>query len=197
MSLEPHWYSTIYGILVMGGQVMNAMAFVIAITALLARRDGPLSTVISAGQFHDLGKLLLAFVMLWAYFAFSQLLIMWSGNLPEEIPWYLNRLHGGWQIVGIAIIVFHFLLPFFLLLSRDLKRDARRLAVVAVGIMIIRFVDLFWLVTPAFHPEGLSVHWLDAATLVGVGGIWLSVFVWQLNGHPLVAVNDPSLPTRG
>jgi len=196
MSLEPHWYSTIYGILVMGGQVMNAMAFAIAIAALLVRRNGPLSGIVSASQFHDLGKLLLAFVMLWAYFAFSQLLIMWSANLPQEIPWYLNRLHGGWEIIGVAVIVFHFLLPFLLLLSRDLKRDARRLAIVAVGIMIVRFIDLFWMVSPAFHPQGLSVHWLDAATLAGVGGVWIWAFVWQLTAHPLVAVNDPSLPAH-
>jgi hypothetical protein len=193
MSLEPHWFSTIYGILIMGGQILNAMAFVIALAVLLVDR-GPLGGVIGTEQFHDLGKLLLAFVMLWAYFAFSQLLLIWSANLPEEIPWYLSRMRGGWQVVGVAIILFHFVLPFLILLSREVKRRANALAVVALGVMAMRFVDLFWLVTPAFSPSRITVHWMDAATLVGVGGIWLSVFVWQLQGRRLVAIHDPSLP---
>ncbi len=195
MSLEPHWYSTIYGILIMGGQVLSAMAFVIPVAAVLARR-GPLSGVIAVEQFHDLGKLLLAFVMLWAYFSFSQFLIIWSANLPEEIPWYLHRARGGWQIVGIGIILFHFVLPFVILLSRDVKQHTGVLALVALGVIVARFVDLFWLVTPAFHPDGFSIHWLDVVTPIGVGGIWLAAFVWQLKGRSLVAVNDPSLPQR-
>ena len=196
MSIEPHWYSTIYGILIMGGQILNAMAFVIAVAVLLVDR-GPLGKVIGAEQFHDLGKLLLAFVMLWAYFAFSQFLIIWSANLPEEIPWYLSRMRGGWQVVGIAIILFHFVLPFLILLSREVKRRANLLALVALTVMAMRFVDLFWLVTPAFSPAHFTVHWMDAATLVGVGGVWLWVFIWQLQGRSLVAIHDPSLPEQG
>jgi hypothetical protein len=137
---------------------------------------------------------MLAFVMLWAYFSFSQFLIIWSANLPEEIPWYLHRLHGGWQVIGIGIIVFHFLLPFLVLLSRDVKQRPGALAVVAVVMIVVRFVDLFWLVTPAFHPAGFFIHWMDLVTPVGVGGIWLAAFIWQLKGRPLVAINDPSLP---
>ena len=195
MSLEPHWYSTIYGILIMGGQVLAAMAFVIPIAALLARRE-PLAGIITAEQFHDLGKLMLAFVMLWAYFAFSQFLIIWSANLPEEIPWYLHRLHGGWQALGVALIVFHFALPFLVLLSRDVKRHAAAVASVALFVMFVRFIDLFWMVAPAFSPAAFEVHWMDVVAPVGVGGIWLWVFVWQLKGRSLVAVNDPSLPRR-
>jgi hypothetical protein len=195
MSLEPHWYSTIYGILIAGGQILAAMAFVIPVAALLAD-DGPLSGVISAEQFHDLGKLMLAFVMLWAYFSFSQYLIIWSGNLTEEIPWYLRRLQGGWQWVGLALVVFHFAIPFVILLSRSLKRNARRLALVAMALVVMRFVDTFWLITPAFSPAAFSVHWMDLATVVGLGGIWLSAFVWQLKGRPLVPLNDPSLPEQ-
>jgi len=195
MSLEPHWYSTIYGVLLIGGQILNAMAFAIAVGALLVDR-GPLRGVIGTEQFHDLGKLLLAFVMVWAYFSFSQFLIIWSANLPEEIPWYLSRMRGGWQVVGIAIILFHFVLPFLLLLSRDVKRRPNLLAAVALVVMVMRFVDLFWLVTPAFSPSHFTVHWMDAATLIGVGGIWLSVFVWQLQGRSLVAIHDPSLPEQ-
>jgi hypothetical protein len=195
MSLEPHWHSSIYGFLIIGGQVLAAMAFVIPMAALLAQRE-PLARVIGAQQFHDLGKLMLAFVMLWAYFSLSQFLIIWSANLPEEIPWYLRRMRGGWQIIGVAIILFHFVLPFLLLLSREVKRSAGTLALVALFVLFIRFVDLFWLVTPAFSPTALRVHWLDVVAPVGVGGVWLWVFVWQLQGRPVVAVNDPSLPQQ-
>jgi hypothetical protein len=193
MSLEPHWFSTIYGIITLGGQVLTAMAFVISLAALLATR-GPLGDVISAEQFQDLGKLLLAFVMLWAYFALSQFLITWSANLTEEIPWYLTRLQGGWQWLGAGLILFHFVLPFLILLSRDVKRRAGTLTLVAVGIIIVRFMDVFWMVTPAFEPAGVSIHWMDAATVIGVGGVWLWVFVWQLKGRPLIPLHDPSLP---
>ena len=195
MSLEPHWSSTLYGVLIVGGQLLTAMAFIIPVATLLVLR-GPLADVIHTEQFHDLGKWMLAYIMLWAYFALSQFLIIWSANLPEEIPWYMNRLHGGWQWLGVAIIVFHFVLPFVVLLSRDVKRDARLLTIVALAVMAVRFIDLFWMLTPAFYPDGLVVHWMDLATVLGVGGIWLWAFVWQLNGRPLVAVNDPSLPER-
>jgi hypothetical protein len=193
MSLEPHWFSTIYGLLFVGGQVLSAFAFVIPILMLLTDRP-PMSEIVSADQFQDLGKLLLAFIMLWAYFSFSQFLIIWAGNLPEETPWYVNRLHGGWQWIGVAQIVLHFALPFGILLSRDLKRNARLLSMVAIGVVSMRFVDLYWLVTPAFSPRALSVHWLDLATLVGVGGVWLAFFVNQLKGRPLLPLQDPSLP---
>jgi len=195
MSLEPHWFSTIYGILVMGGQVVSAMAFVIPVAAVLAAEpDGPLAHAISAEQFHDLGKLLLAFVMLWTYFMLSQFLIIWAGNLPEEIPWYLKRLQGGWQVLGIGLVLGHFVLPFVVLLSRDVKRNPRRLAILASCIIVARFVDVFWLINPAFNAGGLTVHWLDAMALIGIGGIWLWTFVWQLKGRSLLAVHDPSLP---
>jgi hypothetical protein len=193
MSLEPHWFSTIYGILFVGGQVLSAFAFVIPILMLLTDRP-PMSEIVSADQFQDLGKLLLAFVMLWAYFSFSQFLIIWSGNLPEETPWYVNRLHGGWQWVGVAQIVLHFALPFGILLSRNLKRNARLLSMVAIGVVFMRFVDLYWLITPAFSPGALAVHWLDVVTLIGVGGVWLAFFVNQLKGRPLLPLRDPSLP---
>jgi hypothetical protein len=195
MSLEPHWFSTIYGVLVMGGQVVSAMAFVIAVAAVLAdERGGPLAHLISADQFHDLGKLLLAFVMLWTYFMLSQFLIIWAGNLPEEIPWYLKRLQGGWQVLGFVLVLAHFALPFVVLLSRDLKRNPRRLALIAFWLLVARLLDVFWLVTPAFNAGALTVHWLDAVAVIGVGGVWLWTFVWQLKGRSLLAVHDPSLP---
>jgi hypothetical protein len=193
MSLEPHWYSTIYGVIFMGGSVLAAFAVVIPVTAAIAARP-PFTEIIRAGQFHDLGKLLLAFLMLWAYFSFSQFLITWSGNLPEEIPWYLRRLGGGWQWIALGLVAFHFVLPFAVLLSRDVKQKARALATIASALVVLRFADLFWTIAPAFHPERLAIHVLDVAAALAVGGVWLAVFVRSLEGRPLLPLNDPSLP---
>jgi hypothetical protein len=192
MSLEPHWFSTIYGVIFMGGQGLSTFAFVIPVLALVADRP-PLSHVISADRFHDLGKLMLAFVMLWAYFALSQFLITWAANLPEEIPWYLRRTRGGWWWLGLGLIVFHFVLPFVILLSRDVKRKAGAVAAVAGVLILVRFVDLFWMVRPAFEPAGLTVHWLDPVTAVAIGGLWIFVFVAALKARPLLPAHDPSL----
>jgi hypothetical protein len=195
MSLDPHWYSTIYGMLFMAGGAVAGMALVIAMASLLSKHP-PLSDILAPGHFHDLGKLLLAFVMVWAYFSFSQFLIIWSGNLPEEITWYRVRLAGGWRWMGLALLLFHFVLPFLLLLSRDLKRHGRTLALVAAAVLAMRYVDLYWMVAPSF-PEaaaGLRFHWLDLAVLVAVGGLWMAEFLRQLKSRPLVALNDPLLP---
>ncbi len=192
MSLEPHWYSTIYGILIIGGQVLNAFAFVIVVLAALAEAP-PMQGVIPTTTFHDLGKLMLAFIMLWGYFSFSQFLIIWSGNLPEEIPWYVSRLNGGWQVLGVGLILVHFALPFALLLSRSRKQNYRRLRWVALLMMVMRFVDLYWTITPAFSPRQFHVHWLDVVSFVAVGGLWLAMFSHQLQQRPLLATKDPEL----
>jgi len=192
MSLEPEWFSTIFGLLFIAGQGLSAMAFVIAAVVILAKQK-PLSQVISPGHLHDLGKLLLAFVMIWAYFAFSQYLIIWSGNLPEEISWYAHRLGAGWQWVGLALVVFHFVLPFLLLLSRDLKRRATLLGRLAAVVIVMRLVDLFWLIAPGFRPESIGIHWMDLAAPIGLGGIWLAYFASQLKQRPLLPIGDPNL----
>jgi hypothetical protein len=190
MSLEPHWFSTIYGVMFIVGQVLSALALMIPVAGWLAAYE-PLAQVVSPTPFHDLGNLLLAFVMLWAYMAFSQYLIIWSGNLPEEIPWYLHRMQGGWQWLGLILLLGHFVVPFCLLLSRRTKRRAWVLSRVAIAVLCMRLVDLFWLVVPAFHPSGLSVHWLDIVAPVGVGGLWVAAGVWQLRGKPLLPLHDP------
>ncbi len=189
MSLEPHWFSTIFGVLFMVGQVLTTLAFVIGVAMLLANHK-PLSDTLSPQHFHDLGNLMLAFVMLWAYVSFSQFLIIWSGNLPEEIPWYVRRLKGGWGSVAVVLILFHFALPFLLLLSRNIKRKVRMLGMVAVAMIFMRLVDLFWIVKPAF-PKAVLFHWMDFVAPIGVGGIWIAVFVWQLKGRPLLPLHDP------
>ncbi|HXN21180.1 MAG TPA: hypothetical protein VOA41_00380 [Candidatus Dormibacteraeota bacterium] len=192
MSISPHWYSTIYGFLFVGGQVVSAMALMIAVAALLAR-SAPMSGILQPRHLHDLGKLLLAFVMLWAYFAFSQLLIIWAGNLPEEIPFYLKRLRGGWGALAVLILLFHFVLPFFLLLSRDLKRSASILPRLAIAIVLMRLLDLFWMTAPEFSPQTFRIHALDVLTPVAIGGLWLAYFAWQLQRRPLLPLGDPEL----
>jgi hypothetical protein len=191
MSLDPHWYSTIFGLIFVVSQGLAAFAFVISVLALLSNVE-PYATYVRPGlHFLDLGKLLLAFVMLWAYLSFSQLLIIWSGNLPEEITFYANRFRGGWQYVSILILLGHFALPFVLLLSRDLKRRPRLLAQVAIWILVMRVVDLIWYVEPAFPHGRFPIHWMDVALPVGLGGIWLFLFARNLRSRALLPLNDP------
>jgi hypothetical protein len=190
MSLEPHWFSTIYGVLILGGQGLSALAFLIVALVWLSRRP-PLDRIVVAAHFHDLGNLLLAFVMLWAYFSFSQYLIIWSGNLPAEITWYTHRVQTGWRWVGTSLILFHFAVPFVLLLSRAVKRDPQMLVKVAIAVLIVRLLDLFWLIAPEFHPAGVVVSWLDVVLPLTLGSIWLGCFVWQLRGRAILPVHDP------
>ncbi|MEO8349851.1 MAG: hypothetical protein ABI610_13140, partial [Acidobacteriota bacterium] len=192
MSLEPHWFSTMYGVLFIAGQGLSAFAFIVVVLVLLASR-APLSQFVEAKHYHDLGKLMLAFVMFWAYVSFSQYLIIWAGNLPEEIPWYLRRLQGGWGWVGAALVVLHFALPFFLLLPASANRNPRILLGVAGLVLFMRLVDIFWLTRPAFGQGGFHVHWMDLLAPLGVGGLWLAAFLWQLGKRPLLPVNDPEM----
>jgi hypothetical protein len=191
MSLEPHWFSTIYGVIFMGGAVLTAMALAIVLSAM-ARNGTRLPDAITPEQFHDLGKLLLAFTMLWAYFNLSQFLIIWSGNLPEEISWYLARTRGGWRAITIGLVLVQFVLPFVVLLSRAVKRRPGVLGAVAAAMLVARFVDMYWMVVPSFEHGGF--HWLDLAAFVAVGGVFVGLAIRELAGRPLVPVNDPSLP---
>jgi hypothetical protein len=193
MSLDPHWFSTIFGLLLIAGQVLSAFALMITAASFL-RNTKPFGDIISPLQYHDLGKLMLAFVMIWAYLQVSQFLIMWSGNLPEEIPWYLRRSQGGWQAVSTALVLLHFALPFLLLLSKGRKQNPRSLAPVAIGILVMRVVDLFWMIGPEFQRETLHFHLLVVVLPVGMIALWLTLFAMQLNKRPLVPVNDPNLP---
>jgi hypothetical protein len=198
MSLDPHWYSTIFGLLFIIGQALNSLALMTALLALLSTRP-PLSNIVTADHFHDLGNLLLAFTMLWAYMQFSQYLIIWSGNLAEETPFYIYRTHRGWQAVGLLLIIFHFFIPFILLLNRRTKRSPKILARVGLAIVVMRLVDLFWIIVP-HHAQGRHIeanypipHWLDIAAIAAIGGIWVWWFIAQLRNTNLVAVNDPRL----
>ena len=191
MSLEPHWFSTMYGVLVMGGQALSAMAFSIVVLAWLVRRP-PFNELITASHFHDLGNLMMGFTMLWTYFAFSQYLIIWAANIPEETEWYLHRTAHGWQYIALMLVVFHFAVPFLVLLHRAIKRNAAMVSKVAALIVVMRFVDLYWLSAPAFaHGGEPHVHWLDLALPISFGLVWLGYFVYQLRGRALLPLHDP------
>jgi hypothetical protein len=190
MSLEPEWFSTIFGLLTVTGQGLSALSLAILVLALVAGSRAMAGTLVPR-HFHDLGKLLLAFVMLWAYLSFSQFLIIWSGNLPEEIPWYLKRMQGTWGAVALLLVLGHFALPFLLLLSRDLKRHSGLLSKVALAVLVMRLLDLIWLVAPAFAAEGVTFHWLHVVVPIGLTGIWMFVFARNLRSRALLPLNDP------
>jgi hypothetical protein len=190
MSLDPHWYSTIYGLTLVVGQALSALAFSVAVLAMLAPRE-PMNHVLRAMHFHDLGKLMLALVMLWAYFSFSQFLIIWAGNLPEEIPYYLARLEGGWRYLSLFLVFGHFALPFCLLLSADLKKRPNLLARVAWFIIAIRLYDTIWLVAPGFNQGAFPISLANVGIPLALGGAWVVLFAEQLRKRALLPVNDP------
>lgn len=190
MSAEPDWYSTIYPWMFTIGQVVLTFAFLIALLVLLSKRE-PFASFLTRQHYHDLGNLLLAFTMVWTYFSISQFLIIWAENLPDEIPWYIRRFSGGWGYIAFFIAIFHFCIPFFLLLLRFVKKNAGRLRALAIWIIIMRVVDVFWIVEPAYRQRGFEIYWTDVVAPIGLGGIWLAFFIWNLKSRPLLANHDP------
>ncbi|HEY1401259.1 MAG TPA: hypothetical protein VF953_06700 [Terriglobales bacterium] len=188
MSLNPSWVSTIYGLLFVAGELVSALCFAIVIERILFNYR-PMSVLLRPNFVHDHGNFLLAFVMVWAYFSFSQWLIIWAGNLPEEITWYFRRLHGGWEFVGLFLIVFHFFVPFFLLLSRSFKRDITRLVWLASWMLVARYIDLFWHIEPSFS-ETFTVTLADLVIPFAMGGLWIAYFCHNLSSRPLVPAYD-------
>jgi hypothetical protein len=190
MSLEAEWFSTIYGLLFVAAWSLTALAFTITVLATLSKGH-PLNQIVAPLHFHDLGKLLLALVMLWAYFSFSQFLVIWSGNLPEEIHYYLKRNHGPWNVIIIAIVILHFAAPFLFLLSRSLKRNPRTLVMIAGLVLAMRMIDLYPVLVPAFsHDEKFHFSWMYIVAPFAIGGIWLWFFFWQLGKRALIPIND-------
>jgi hypothetical protein len=192
MSIDAEYYSSIYGAYFLVSCAIAGMAFLILMESHLAQRQ-PMAPVLTKRIFHDQGKLLLAFTMVWAYFCVSQFLITWQGNLPEEVIWYEHRLAGGWDYVAVALALCHFALPFLLLLSRPLKRNNRTLSVVAILLLVVHWMDYQWQVAPHFHHHA-TVSWIDLATMAGVGGLWLWFFVLLFKRRPILSYNDPYLP---
>jgi hypothetical protein len=198
MSLDPHWFSTIYGLLFLIGWGLSCLAFVITILSWLVQRE-PMKHVLGPRHFHDIGKLMLAFTMVWAYFNLSQYLIIWSGNLPEETTWYLTRSRGGWGVVGVIVILFHFAFPFVILLSRDVKRNFRWISMMAIFILCMRVIDLFYLIGPnpmkSIPGTDFHISWMDFVAPIAVGGLWLWWFFGELKRRPLMPPNDPFIET--
>jgi len=201
MSLEPHWFSTIFGVIYIVGMGLLTWGFMYLVSNSLARHK-PLSNILNESRRRDLGTFMLACVMLWAYTSFSQLLIIWSANLPEEIIYFMTRLEGGWEYMGYGLLLFHFAVPFLFLISSTMKSKAKLLAAIAIGLIFMRLVDLYWIIAPSFtkipadhgpsyHSTGFTIHWMDLAIPIGLGGILISLFFYQLKKRPLVAQNDP------
>ena len=195
MSLEPAWFSTIYGMIFMIVGALTAMSFVIFVLRRLVddERGKEISEKVTPGQFNDLGNLMLAFTMLWAYLSFSQFLIIWSGNIKDEIPWYMSRAFGAWGKLAVILIVLHFALPFLLLLQRNVKRRVHRLSAVAAMMLVLSMVDVYWLIVPAYEKDGPrlgSLVW-DIFYLVVIGFIWIATYFWQLGKMPLLPMHDP------
>jgi len=188
MSIDPSWISTIFGLSFLIGQVLSALCFAVVVERILFRYK-PMSDLLKPEQVHDHGKFMLTFIMVWAYFAFSQWLIIWAGNLPEEITWYMRRLNGGWGYVGLFLVLFHFAVPFVFLISRPFKRDITRLVWLAAWLMLMRYVDLFWVVEPNFSLT-FNVTWLDIVVPIAMGGLWLAYFFRNLSAMPLVPAYD-------
>lgn len=197
LSLEPHFSSSMYGPCVLAGQALGSMAFIVALLVVLVQHS-PFKGRLNSGHVHDLGNFLLAGTMFWAYVNFSQFLIIWAANVAEQVPYFMRRMSGGWGWVGAGLIAFHFFAPFFLLLNRKVKRDINVLVKVAYFIILLRFVDLCYLVLPSSHQAPLYEGKMDllaivvaALAVVGIGGIWLTVFFRIIVRRPLLPVNDP------
>lgn len=190
MSLDPHWVSGIHGVIYIAGQSVAGMAFAVLAISLLSNY-GPIAEVLNESRLHDLGNFLMALILFWAYASLTQYLVIWSGNLPEEIPWYLIRGRGGWQIVMLLLVGLHFIVPFLLLLKRSVKRNPRQLAGVAVLILVMRLVDLYWQVMPTFAPGGFQFNWIILCTVSAIGGLWLAAFTRRLPVFASIAVDDP------
>ena len=192
MSLNPLWFSTIFGVYYFAGSFVSVLAL-LAVASDLSRGKDLFGNVLSAEHTHNIGKLMLAFTCFWAYIGFSQLLLIWIANLPEEVPFFIVRFKAEWAWVGVFLIVGHFFLPFGALLSRSLKRDRRRLAAVGVWILLVHYLDLYWLVMPTLHPEGFSMHWTSITAFLGIGLLAVAFVMWRARGQFTVPVRDPYL----
>lgn len=189
MSLEPKWYSSMFGIAFTVGAGLSAFAFVTFFLTTISRTQAMID-ILKPNHFRDLGNLMLAFTMLWAYTNFSQFLLIWYGNIKEETPYYIKRMHGGWGVLAAILIVFHFFLPFFMLLMRRIKDRPSTIAIVTVILLVMRFIDIYWLVTPAHHPEHFYFSWITIAAFLGIGGLWLAAFIWQLKGQTIIPIHE-------
>lgn len=192
MTLDPHWYSTIFGVYFFGGLYLAGVSLITIVCALL-RRCGVLSESITVEHYHDLGKLMFAFVVFWAYIGFSQYFLIWYGNIPEETVWFLSRWEGGWKTVSLIIVFGHFVIPFVVLIFQGIKRRPGLLGIAAAWILVMHWVDMYWLVYPNYSLQSTPLGWIELAPLMGLGGIFIGLFWRSFSGHPVVPVGDPWL----
>jgi hypothetical protein len=192
MSLDAHWYSTIFGVYVFAGAVVGLLAF-ITIVAVNFHRNDILKDEITFEHYHDLGKLLFAFIVFWGYMAFSQYFLIWYSNIPEETLWFLHRWEGSWKVVTLLIVFGHFVVPFFILFPRFTKRNKFVLFMMAFWILMMHWVDLYWIAMPSLHHHGVHISWMDFTTMIGIGGIFIWLMWRKLSANPLLPVNDPRL----
>jgi hypothetical protein len=191
MSLSYGWTSTIYGLIFLIGQLLSAVCFATVMAVILSRYE-PMKSILNIDHLHDYGKWMLTFTMVWAYFSFSQWVIMWAGNLPEEIIWYRMRLHGGWQYFALFLTILNFFVPFVILLSAQIKKEKGRIVWIAAFLLCTRFYDLYWLIMPNFeNKSGFYFHWLNLVVPVAMGGFWLALFCRNLQGQPLLPLYAP------
>jgi hypothetical protein len=189
MSLEPKWYSSMFGIAFLVGAGLSAFAFVTLFLCLLSGNKA-MEDILKPSHFRDLGNLMLAFTMLWAYTNFSQFLLIWYGNIKEETPYYLKRMNGVWGWMALALILFHFFLPFTMLLMRDIKDRPKTIMIVTIIILLMRFVDTYWLIGPAFYGDTFHISWITPFAFLGIGGLWLFAFLAQLKGQTIIPIHE-------
>lgn len=192
MSLEKHWWSTMFGVIVIIGQMLVALAFSVVMLTLF-KDEEPLVGVVNRTHYHHLGNLLLTFVLFWTYVSFGQLLIIYSGDIPEELSWYMHRIANKWKIIIGAVAFFHFFLPFLLLLFRTVKRHVVSLTALSAVLFIVHIVDTYWMVLPTLHQHGVVVSWLDFTAPIGIGGLWLAFFLSRLRAAPMLPQQDPGM----
>ena len=192
MSLDAHWYSTIYGVYVFAGS-FAAVLSLIFLTILLLHSRGVLNKEISVEHYHDLGKLIFAFIIFWGYMAFSQYFLIWYANIPEETIWFPHQWEGSWKVVTLLLAFGHFVVPFFLLFPQGAKKNAALMKIMTTWVLLMHWVDIYWLVMPSLHPEGVYLSWMDFSTMFGIGGIFLWLFWKRMGSSPLVPINDPNL----
>jgi hypothetical protein len=192
MSLDAHWYSTIFGVYVFGGSLLAILTFLVIFGSLL-RKKGILKEVITIEHYHDLGKFLFAFIIFWGYIGFSQYFLIWYANIPEETIWYLHRWEGSWKIITLILVFGHFLIPFLILMPRAVKRNLNALKITAIWIIIMHWIDIYWLVLPNLHHHGVHISWMDLTAAIGIGGLFIWYFLNKFYAQALVPVNDPRL----
>jgi hypothetical protein len=192
MSLDSHWYSTIFGVYIFSGGLLTGLAFITLITIYL-KTKGPFGDIVTSEHYHDLGKLLFAFTIFWAYICFSQYFLIWYANIPEETVWFSARWKGAWKYFSLAIIFGHFVIPFFVLITQPAKRNHKVMVSICILLLLVHWIDLYWIIMPNLLTTGATLSWMDLSTMLGIGGIFMWYYLRLSAKTPLLPLNDPRL----